>query len=54
MELLNRTEVADFFGVTTKTIMNWEKKKILKSIKIGAVIRFRKQDLKELLENSYS
>lgn len=48
-ELLTRKEVAKILRVSYPTIHRWEESKILKSIKIGGVKRYKLSDIQNLL-----
>ena len=50
-DLMSKKEVAEYFGVTTKTIENWVEKKGLKEIKIVGVLRYRSKDVVEFISN---
>lgn len=50
---MDKKEVANYFGVTTKTIENWVEKKGLKETKIVGVLRYKKEDVLEF-QNRYS
>ena len=42
---LTKKEVAAFYKVTVRTIENWRRLELIKSIKIGKTVRFRPEDL---------
>ncbi len=50
-QLLTRQEVADFVGVSTKTISRWQKKGWLPVIRIGKLIRYKPTDVKKLFDD---
>lgn len=49
IELLSRGQVADLLGVCTRTIRRWEQVGRLPCVKIGRSIRYRSQDVKNLI-----
>lgn len=49
MKYLTRKEVADFFGVTSKTILNWERNGVLTSRKVGGKFFYLKSEIHSLL-----
>jgi len=49
-EYLTRKEVSIILQVTNVTLIDWEKKGILKPLRLGNLIRYRKQDI----ENSFT
>lgn len=50
--LLRVDEVADFFGVTKKTIYNWINDGVLPANKINGVIRIPREIVKSLMDES--
>lgn len=44
-KLLDVKQTADFFGVSTVTIWQWEKSQIIKSYRIGNLKRFKYSEL---------
>jgi excisionase family DNA binding protein len=48
-EFLTVDEVADLARVSAKTVRRWEKTGRLPSVRIGAVLRFRRVDVDRLL-----
>ncbi len=52
-ELFTTEEVAKIFKVSTRTIQNWRDKGQINYSQINTVIVYRKNDIDELLENSY-
>ncbi len=45
METLNRREVAELLHVTTQTVINYTKKGILKSYKVGRRVLYLKEEV---------
>ena len=45
METLNRREVAELLHVTTQTVINYTKKGILKSYKVGRRVLYLKEEI---------
>ncbi|KAF2955839.1 helix-turn-helix domain-containing protein [Marinitoga sp. 38H-ov] len=52
-ELLTRNEVMELFKISAPTIYRWGKKGILKPIKIGKKVFYKKSDIEKLLNESY-
>lgn len=50
--LLRVDEVADFFGVTKKTIYNWINSGVLSASKIRGVIRIPRAEVQTLIDES--
>ncbi len=50
-DLMSKKEVAEYFGVTTKTIENWVEKRDLKETKIVGILRYRKEDVEEFISS---
>ncbi len=46
--LASRKQVAVIYGVTVRTIINWERSGLIASEKIGGVVRIDLDDLEEL------
>ena len=44
-DLMSKKEVAEYFGVSTKTIENWVEKKGLIETRVVGIIRYKKEDL---------
>jgi len=44
-EFLTRAQVVDLLKVTRQTLITWHKKGVLKAIRIGTRIRYRKSDI---------
>lgn len=42
-------ETADFFGVSPRTIFRWIKSGKLDSVKIGGVVRIKKDEIKRVI-----
>jgi excisionase family DNA binding protein len=51
-QLLTRKQAAERFRVTTRTLDRWRKRGLIKAASIGGVVRFRREDLVELLRRS--
>jgi len=47
---LTRAEVAQYLGVTTRTVLSWDAKQILKPIKIGGKVYYLKNDVEKLFQ----
>ena len=45
METLNRREVAELLHVTTQTVINYTKKGVLKSYKVGRRVLYLKEEV---------
>lgn len=52
--LLTRREVADYVGVSTKTIARWTEKKWLPCIRIGRLVRYKPYDVRDLIKKLYN
>lgn len=48
-EYYTRKQVANHFGVTQRTVLNWERSKILQSLKIGGKRYYSKSEVHSLL-----
>ena len=48
--LFRTDEVAEYFHINNRTVYNWRKNGLLKGVKIGGAVFFRKEDIAELLE----
>ena len=44
---LNTAQTAKYFGVTTATILNWQRQQILPCLRIGRTRRFALSDIQE-------
>jgi excisionase family DNA binding protein len=51
-EFLTTKEVADFLKVTTTTISNWKRKKILRPYRVGKKDFYSKQELLQIMRAS--
>lgn len=49
--LMTKREVADYFRVSTRTIDRWSKGGKIRKIKIGGEVRFKSEEVAELLGN---
>tara|TARA_Y100000361_G_scaffold83500_1_gene73900 strand:+ start:108 stop:281 length:174 start_codon:yes stop_codon:yes gene_type:complete len=49
-QLLNAKQVADFLNVSLKTVYGWVSKDQIKYTKINGSIRFKRQDIEELID----
>jgi len=52
--LLTREQVADFVGVSVKTIARWDRKGWLPSIRIGRLVRYKPGDVERLLNDLHT
>jgi len=52
--LLNRRQVAEYVGVSTKTIARWTEKKWLPCVRIGRLVRYKPGDVRKLIGNLYN
>ncbi len=50
--LLTAMEVAEYLGVTKRTVMTYKKKGILPYYQVGRVLRFRREDVYNHIENN--
>ncbi len=48
--LLTRQQVADMFGATLTTLWHWDKKDVLKPVRIGSKVRYRRSDVEKALK----
>lgn len=48
-ELLTTDEVCDLLSISRVTVWHWEKKGILRSIRLGNLKRFRRADIDDLI-----
>ena len=48
--LMTRKEAAEFLGVTTRTLVNWEDEGLIKAYKAGRGVRYDKSDVFGLLK----
>ena len=53
-KMLTRKQVADFIGVSVKTIARWGQKGWLPSTKIGRLVRYYPGDVNRLIKDLYS
>lgn len=51
-KLLTRNETAKLLGVTLPTIIDWQKKGILKGYRIGNRIRYKETEIMETVTNN--
>ena len=49
-ELITAAEVANYLGVTKRTIMNYKAEGLLPYYQVGRVLRFRKKDVEAHIE----
>jgi len=49
-DLMSKKEVAEYIGVTTKTIENWVEKSGLIETKIQGIVRYKKEDVIKFIE----
>ncbi len=49
-QLLTAAEVADFFRVSASTVTRWRANGQLRGLKVGGVVRFKREDVLALLE----
>jgi predicted site-specific integrase-resolvase len=52
MELLTRAEVKNILKISESTVIRWEKKGILKPIKIDKKVLYELADVEELINDS--
>ena len=50
-DLMSKKEVAEYIGVSTKTIENWVERAGLKETKIGGIVRYKKQHVINFIDN---
>ncbi len=48
-ELLTTDEVCDLLSISRVTVWHWEKKGLLKSVRLGNLKRFRRADIDDLI-----
>lgn len=46
--LMSQTEVAEFFGVTTRTVRTWDRQGELHPIRIAGTLRYRRSEVEAL------
>lgn len=51
-DYVTKKEAASILGVSTKTIHEWSKKRILKAYRIGNSVRFKRNEIDETLKKS--
>jgi excisionase family DNA binding protein len=49
-DLMSKKEVANYFGVSTKTIENWVEKKGLIETRVVGIIRYKREDVVKFIE----
>lgn len=49
MAMMTVKETADFFGVSPRTVFRWIKSGKLQSVKIGGVVRIKKNEIKRVI-----
>ena len=49
-ELLTRQQVAEMLSVTLTTLWHWDNKNVLKPVRIGSKVRYRRSDVETVLE----
>ena len=47
-KILSKNEVAEYFGVTIRTITNWTTQGTLKPFKVGGLVYYRLTDIEAL------
>lgn len=50
-ELLTRQEVAAMVGVTLTTLWHWDKKDMLKPVRIGSKVRYKRSDIEKAMRS---
>ncbi len=50
-ELLTRQQVAEMLSVTLTTLWHWDNKNVLKPVRIGSKVRYRRSDVEQALIN---
>ncbi len=48
--LLTAKEVAEYFGVSTKTVTRWRKAGYLEPVAVGGLFKYRRSDCRRILE----
>jgi excisionase family DNA binding protein len=51
-QLLTRKQAAERFRVTTRTIDRWRNRGLLRCVVVGRVVRFREEDLRDVIDRS--
>lgn len=51
-KLLTKKEVAEKFGVTTRTVNRWRNRGLLKAVVVGRVVRFRPDDVEAVIHRA--
>ncbi len=49
MTMMTIKETADFFGVSPRTVFRWIKSGKLESVKIGGIVRIKKNEIKRVI-----
>lgn len=49
VQLVTAEDVAELLGVSTAAVYRWARSKTLPSIKVGKIVRFRKDEIDRLL-----
>ena len=49
MAMMTVKETADFFGVSPRTVFRWIKSGKLESVKIGGVVRIKKNEIERVI-----
>lgn len=51
-QLLSRNQVAEMFGVSTRTIARWEERDLLHPIRVTSrLLRYRREDIEALIRD---
>lgn len=50
--LLSKKEVAEKFGITTRTVNRWRNRGVLKAVVVGKVVRFRPDDVQAVIHRA--
>lgn len=48
-DFMTKSDVAKMVGVSVRTVENWGKNGILSPLKIGGIVRYRRQDVEDAL-----
>lgn len=51
-KLISRKQVSEMLSVSIVTIVDWDKKNILKPLRIGNRVRYQLSDIEEVLQSS--
>jgi excisionase family DNA binding protein len=51
-KLLTKKEVADKFGITTRTLNRWRNRGVIKAVVVGRVVRFRPDDVQAVIHRA--